>query len=221
MSESKNESKIGNEIVKQVIERHGKDIIEAVLGIITGLFRKKPKPPVVVPEYVSGPGPKPITAPPENTPPGQPGREIARVKLEVQKAEYPRDPGNMYEDPMGIVRRGDNFNFGSVLWLNLTAYDDEGEEWRGDAIIEADLEYRTKHVITRNGAVSYIEGRGGDEGKPNEWKQQEDAGATFGSRAWLDSVGFNVRTVFRKEGEYDVVGYVGGIESNRLTIKVS
>lgn len=200
-------------------------LLDALANVLKGLFQKTPKPPVVVPpaEVPNTPGvPTPIPAPLPSAPNNQPGRDISQVRLRVQKAERPNDPGNLYDDPMGMVRNGSNFNFGAHLWLDMSAFDQEGEEWQGHSIKAADLEYRTKLNIYKDGhLVAFIHGQGGDEQAPNDWRQMVSHEVTFGQRAWKDSLGMNTRTNFLAEGVYEAEGEFAGMKSNRLTIRVS
>jgi hypothetical protein len=219
------------EFLQPVIQQAAQQFLTMLFQAFMGLINKKPKDPVVVtPPATPTPNvPTSIPAPPASSPePGEVGRRVSRVRLKVAMAEFADAPGHMYTDAQQRIDTKSNFNFGSKLWLDLTAFDEESEEWRGHSIIAADLEYRTALEIYKNGAlIAFIRGQGGDEQNPRDWQQQVSDDVHFGQRAWKDSVGFNTRTVFDGEGVYDVVGYVmdpvskAMVESNHLEIHVS
>lgn len=217
----------GNQIVQIVGVLQQLGLLDLVANMIKNALTKKaePKEAPLVPGPAPTPGiPGPIPAPSASTPVGDEApRKVARVGLVVQKAVFPDE--TLYEGdraPMKLVNAGENFNFGSSLWLDLTAYDENGDEWMGHSLVAADLDYRTRHEVYKDGVrIAFIQGQGGEPGNPADWTQQNSEEVSFAQRAWKDSIGFNARTRFHKEGTYVVVGYVNGVESNRLTIRVS
>lgn len=228
-----------DQLIKGAIEKLLPQLADAVtnaLGsLISGLFHKKPKPVVTTPapEVPVVNVPTPIPTPPASTPePGQVARKIARVRLRLQQAERPdmttaerkQDPGNLYPDAQGMVDRGEAFSYGAAMWFDLTAFDENGDEWQGHSIMAADLDYRTRHEIRKGGQViAFIQGLGGGdvEGNPFDWQQQNANEITWAQRTWKDSVGMNARVRMGQEGTFEVVGSFAGVTSNTLTVHVS
>lgn len=227
-----------DQLVKSAVEQLLPQLVQALTGalgnLISGLFHKKPKAPVLV-SPADAPVvnvPTPIPAPTASTPePGQAARKIASVRLRLQQAERPnmttnerlQDPGNLYPDAQGMVDRGEAFNYGAAMWFDLTAFDENGDEWQGHSILAANLEYRTRHEIRKNGTmVAFIQGLGGTgEGRPNDWQQQNANEITWAQRSWKDSVGMDARVRMGQEGTFEVVGTFAGVTSNVLTVRVS
>lgn len=204
-----------------------------LIDALKGLLSHKPKPPVLVPEVPTTPNvPTPIPAPPASTPePGQVARKIAKVRLQIQKAERPdlstperrQDPGNLYPDPNGMVTAGDNFNWGSAFWFDMSAFDENGDEWQGNSIIAAGKEYKTRHEIWEGGRlVAFIQGAGGsDAGSPFDWSQQNGDEINWAQRSWKDSLGMNARVRIGREGTFHIVAYFDGVKSNEFDVHVS
>lgn len=240
-SQSQKTSLLDNAIVQQVVEKYGPQVLSALVGLFLSLFKKKPKDPVLVTTQpgspVPAPGvPTPIPAPSASTPtPGQVARRIASVVLTLQKAERPdlstpdrrQSPGDLYPNPMAMISAGENFHYGSAFWFDLTAYDENGDEWTGDSIIAADKEFKTEHRIMNEGSsiLAYIKGEGDQNptglGEPKDWHQMNGDEIHWAQRAWKDSVGRNARVRIGREGTFKVKGAVDGVWSNELVVKVS
>lgn len=232
-------SAIGAQVTRQIVEQLVPLLVSVLAGALAGLFNRKatqvPEPAIGAPGTPGGPvptagAPIPIIPTPTPTPISQPGVNVSRVSIAVQKAEYTPGLGDLYEGdrrPMLLVQRGENFSRGSRLWLDLTARDEGGEELNGADLIAGDLEYRTTHYVKNlgTGETAIIEGKGDDnptaQGKIMPWHQVNAGGVGWGFRAWEQSVGMNAPAVFSADGEYEVWGQVGGVESNHIIVKVS
>jgi hypothetical protein len=212
-------------------------LLDILAHALSGLFSKKPKPPVTVidPGQPSQPGtPGPIVKPPASSPePGEVKRIVSFVTARVQMAEKPdmttperrHDPGNLYSDVQGMLARKENFNWNSTLWLNATAYDQDGNEWMGHSIIAAGLEYKTRHEVYKDGQlVAFIEGKGGTgDQEPNDGYQVMDSDDIdqIRTRPWIDSAGFNVAMRFHGQGVYTWRVYVDGKLASGSEIHIS
>lgn len=230
-----------NALVNSIVNAFINAVKDAAPGIIAGLFNsifhKKPKqipvPPPDAPEPTPG-VPVPIPTPSQSTPnPAvpSPARRIARVVLRLRQAERPdmttperlQDPGNLYDNPMGMVANGEAFNYGTAAWFDQTAYDENGDEWQGNSILAADLDYRTRHEIRQGGSViAFIQGEGGEgEGQPHDWKQQNANEISWAQRSWKDSLGMNARVRMGAEGTFEVQSWFNGVASNTLIVRIS
>lgn len=203
--------------------------LEPIIRLFGTLFAKR-QPPVVVP-----PAPGPVVPP--NQPPlpqvpidTTPSKTIAGVALRCTSVEKPQrvggGPGVNYPDHVGMIQRGENFNYGCVSFWNGQARDQRGDEFLGPDLIRADLEFRTEYRVYRDGQlVAVMKGEGDDnpagEGKPAPWHQSENAGVGFGVSRWLNSAGFDHRIVFNEEGKFEVEVVIGGVTSNRVAFNVS
>jgi len=223
---------VPNVDIAKVIEIYNK--LKPLIDLIGGLFHKKPKPvpaPPIVPAEPPTPGapaPTPIVPIPIHA------RAVASARLEIQKAEGPDlstperrvSPGNLYSDVAGMVKRNEAFAYGTSFWFNLTAYDSDGEPIENQALVDANLEFRTRHELRRNGElVAYFKGEGDDnpvgEGQPVPYHVWSIDGFRMSTASWLQSAGLNARIRIDLEGTWEIVGYVNGVESNRFEFRTS
>jgi hypothetical protein len=207
--------------------------LQPIIKLFFTLFEKLIPPP---PEVIA-PAPGPID-------PGRPGgptlpqvpidtrpiKVLTSASLTCAGVEVPQrvggGPGVMYSDHHGMIARGDNFNYGCVAFFYGMGRDANGDEFLGQDLIDADLEFRTTYRVYKNGRlVAVMEGKGDDnpnaEGKPAHWHQSESGGVGFGSSRWLNSAGCDSRIVFYEEGSYEVEWEMAGFVAGRVPFHVS
>lgn len=199
--------------------------LEPVVKQLLGLFKKKAPAPADIP-----PAPGPVQVPagtvpqvPINT---RPSKIPTSVVLACTSVELPGQPGVNYPDHQGMINSGSNFNFGCASFWNGQVRDQNGDEFLGPDLIQADLEYRTTYRVYKDGqVVSIMQGEGDNnptgEGQPAPWHQSESAGVGFGVSRWLNSAGLDNRIMFRGEGRFEVELEVAGIKSRRVPFNVS
>jgi hypothetical protein len=211
-------------------------LLNVFLGWITGLLHPKAKAPVV-------PATKPVLAPvqisqeyPDDIIPNPKpvGRSVVSVELKLGRAQYNKErfPEQYTEDnPFGLYSGADlraiqdgskNLNWGSKLWLDLTARDQNKAELLRPDILTLGLAFRTEHHC----GDAFIKGHGpGADGGPQAGYETNDTDAIGnGEAAWISSLGFlHQMKAFAgaDNGEFECWGSVGGVESNRFTIRVS
>lgn len=161
-------------------------------------------------------------------------RKVASVRLRIQKAQYSRErhpdaytednPLGLYQGDLARFEHGaEAINFESKVWLDLTAFDQDGKEFLGGDLVAAGLSFRGEHVITDEaGRVTRITGKGQrPDGSPEPWEQVEETSVGLGEKSWINSLGCNEQVKVWREGTFRVVGSIGGVKSNDLTIRVS
>lgn len=201
--------------------------------VLGGLFGGKKEPPVIV-KPGDTPTPKPVQPDPDfpddNIPSPVPaGRKVTTVRCNLSRVQYNRSrfPNEYnHDNPFGLDhRKGEiqagtaNMAWGSKFWLDLTAYDQDGKEFFPDDVIAADLEYETEH----HAGEAFIKGHGGDKGAPTPGYETNDTDEVGnGITAWVSSLGFlHQMKAHQDNTSFECWGKVGGVESNRFTIKVS
>lgn len=210
--------------------------IAAALGsLLAGIVRKVSgggsRPPAVP---VTEPAPAPAQPDPrfpdDMHPVPKKARRVTEVRLKLARAQYQRARHpEMYtpENPMGLYPNAqlhrlqagiDALNIGSKFWLDLTAYDQDGQEFLPDAVIAYGLAFETEHHCGN----AWIRGNGADEqGEPKNHDGQDGDGISNGITAWRSTLGFLHQLKAHGEGQYMCRGRVGDVWSNEFTIRVS
>lgn len=221
--------------LRQVGPQIAQALVGALVGLLGGILNKKKAP---APEEIGEPSaPAPaVTTPGGSLPqvpvPTRPSKTPTAVALVLSSMEKPErvggGPGVNYSDARGMVQRGENFNFGCVGIFYGQLRDQNGDEYMGEDIVAADLEFRTAYRVYRRGTdelVAFMIGEGdtsaGGEGQPKPWHQSGSGAVNFGVSRWLNSAGFDNRLTFVAEGQYDVELEIAGIKSARVPINVS
>jgi hypothetical protein len=160
----------------------------------------------------------------------RPTRVLAGAALSCAGVEKPKriggGPGQNYADHLGMIERGDNFNYECVAFFYGQGRDTFGDELFGEDLIAADLEFRTTYKVYKEGRlIGVYEGKGDDnpvgEGAPAHWHQTTSDDIAFGSSRWLSSAGCDLRIVFLKEGSYQVEFMMLDKVSGRIAFNVS
>lgn len=204
-------------------------LIRNLVSFFKGLFGKKPKAPSApIKEPVPATGEQDEDFPDDSIPaPKEKGRVVTSVSLklgrvQVSRARFPE----VYTDdnPFGLVPPGpiqsgaEAMNWGSKFWLDLTARDADGKEFLREAIVANGLAFKTEHHC----GEAYIIGGGAfPDGGQKDYKTNDTDEIGNGITAWLSSNGFLHQMKAHGEGEFECWGSVGGVKSNRFTIKVS
>lgn len=155
---------------------------------------------------------------------------VSKVRLKLARVQLNRKrfpDAYTKENPFGLlpseeVRKAEAgkqaIPYDSKVWLDLTAYDADGEELQRDRVIAAGLAYHTAHRV---GEASIVGGGANADGQPYEPTMRDTEQVSNGWTAWETSLGFLHQIKVREEGSYRCSGSVGGVESNTFTIRVS
>ncbi len=204
----------------------------ALVGAIAGLFKKGPPapPPVHVPSPAPAPGGTVGGFPDDTIPEPTPTRTVKSVRLRLARAQYSRErfpeqytdanPDGLYSDAdLRKAQAGEQaINFGSKVWLDLTAFDEDGREFLRPAVLAHGLAYQTSHAC---GDAS-IMGRGADAaGQPLPYDQAQGEHVTGGISAWVSSLGFLMQFKVHREGSFPCGGRVANVGAEGFTLKVS
>jgi hypothetical protein len=207
--------------------------LQPLLKLFFSLFQHMfPPPPIAI---VPAPGPIDPGRPGGPTLPQvpidtRPTKVLTSAVLICAGVEIPRrvggGPGQPYPDHQGMIQRKENFNYECASFWYGQGRDANGDEFLGQDLIDADLEFRTTYNIYKDGRlVGVMEGKGDDnpvgEGKPANWHQATSDDIGFGSSRWLSSAGCDNRIVFLQQGVYQVEFVIGGVVSNRVEFHVS
>lgn len=222
------------QLLPQIITGVAGALVGVISGGLGGIFRRQP--PAVVPPapepLVPAPGAPPLPQVPIAPPPAL---KTQSIRLVLQGMEKPQrvggGPGVNYDDPRGMIARGEAFNFGCVGFFDATAFHQEGE-WTGGSrgdLVRYDMEFRNTWRVfdAKTGAlVAFLEGQGDDskqgEGVPAPWHQSDgSAPVHFGDSKWRSSAGFGQRLTFAGEGEYVVEFEFDGVKVRTEVIRVS
>lgn len=206
-------------------------LVQSLLGALLGLFKRKPKP-IVLPGGTPVPNPNNDAGddfPDDVIPPPVTAktRIVSKVRMVASRLQYSRrlnpemytadNKFGLYSNPRLYEGGKDAINIEAKGWFDLTAFDQNGVEFKPEAVAEYDLAYKTEHHV----GDTFIKGNGGSLGSPNEgYETFEGEGVGNGITAWISSNGFLHQVKFHKEGTYEVWGKVGGVESNRFVIRV-
>lgn len=203
-------------------------LLSALPNLVIGLFNKKPKP-------VLSPGDVPISNP-NNTgdfeddviPPPVPvkTRKVATVKIVTSRLQYSQklnpemftedNKQGLYDNPRSYEGGDSAINIGAKGWFDLTAFDEDGEEFKPEAVAQYGLAYKTEHHV----GDAFIKGNGGSMGNPNEGYETQDGQVGNGISSWKKTNGFLHQVKFHSEGTWEVFGSVDGVESNHFEIRV-
>lgn len=218
-------------------------LVSALVGALVGLFRRQrpelPPPSMGVP----------VTPPALETsksvpPPAVPKAKVSSVRLVLSRAQYSRtlfpeqyddNPHGTYEgEELRKIRNGEAMNRQSRFWLDLTAYDENGHEIVPAQVDRDGLAFKTRTELTVAGlGTAVTEGRGPDpsgavqprNGRPMPLPEYVlDSGGTWievEQEAFNASCGFLSGYKAWGEGEIRAVGYVDGVKSNEIVIRVS
>lgn len=204
-------------------------LLEKVFGFIKGLFNKKPKPDKPVTKPVGGDVDDDF---PDDTIPAPPSAKkvkVARVAYKLSRGQFNKkrfpdqytasNPQGLFDDDYKRqVQNGGSAPYGSKLWFDLTAYDEQNHEIQRDRVIAGKLAYKTEHHI----GDAFIIGKGGSPDSPTAGYETNDTDAMGnGISAWLSSLGFLHQVKAHGEGTFECWGSVDGVESNHFTIGVS
>lgn len=204
-------------------------LLSALPGLVIGLFNRKPKP-VVAPGEPPVPNPNHDAGPLDDDvipdPVSPKTRTIKEVRIVTDDLQYsrklnsekytPDNPNGMYENPRSYEGGVNAVNIGTKGWFDLTAFDQDGNEFKPEAVAEYGLAYDTEHHI----GDAFIKGNGGSMGNPKEGYETQDGQVGNGISAWKHSNGFKHQVKFHGEGTWEVFGKVGGVESKHFIIRV-
>lgn len=223
-------NKQGNDIIGTILgnPQVQEQLVGGLLNFILGLFRKKPKP-------VPSPGDVPVPNP-NNTgdfdddviPPPVPvaKRKIKEVRIVTSRLQWARslnpekyteeNKQGLYPNPRSYEGGTNAVNIGSKGWFDLTAFDEQGNEFKPEAVALYGLAYKTEHHV----GDAFIKGNGGSIGNPNPGYETQDGQVGNGITAWKSSNGFLHQVKFHGEGTWEVWGSVDGVVSNKFIIRV-
>lgn len=145
---------------------------------------------------------------------------LARVQLSRQRfpEEYTDDnPFGLFRDLDGAKSGSAAIPYGSKVWIDLTPYDQDGQEIKKEDAISLGLAYDTKHVV---GGAS-ITGKGGTPGNPKPYETVDTDEVGNGITAWKSTNGFLHQVKVHEEGTYEVTGFVAGVKGETFSIRVS
>lgn len=202
------------------------ELLGKIASAIGSLFKHAPAPvpaaPVTVPTPI--PGRDSGAFPDDYIPAPSKERKIARVTIKLARIQlngqrFPDAPDNGLVPVTPEHETGaEAIPYASKIWFDLTAYDEAGKEFLRDAVIAANLCYQTEHFV----GDAHAKGLGGSFGSPNPgYLLDETNSIGLGSTAWISSGGFLLQTKAHEEGTYEAHGFVGGVQSNSITFKVS
>lgn len=184
---------------------------------------------------VTPPPPVPVvTEPPAPTPAPLPSRTVSRVRLKLERAQYPRpenrpqyagkwtDGGMALFEPdyfQQVASGQSAAPYGSALWFDLTAFDQFGVEFQRDAVLAYGLAFHTELRI----GAAFIRGAGAVPGTENPlpYQAQDSSAIVNTQQAWHSSLGFLHRVETPGEGEFTVSGSVAGVSAPPITIRIS
>lgn len=229
---------IAGQIVGQILSNPEtqQQIFGALFALISGLFKKKEKPPVVLPGEPPQPNPNQANDDfPDDviSAPSQEGRKVTKVVAKLIRAQYSRQRNpemyspkhnpkgwqqGLYDNPRQYEGGKSAINIGAKGWVDATAYDADGNEFLRDAVIAAGLQYKTEHHV----GDAYIKGNGGAPQSPAEGYETNDTDLVGnGISAWISSMGFLHQVKFHGEGKHEVFVVVDGVKSNSFAVRVS
>jgi hypothetical protein len=147
------------------------------------------------------------------------------LRAQYNKALFPEqythaNPHGLYNGKdIAAFQRGERaLNRESNVWLDLTAFREDGTELHREDIKRAKLGYETAFHI---GDGHIIGGGMQPDGRPADWAKVNPTGANISEEAWRTSLGFTVRVHLSDEGEYRCSGSILGFEDDGFTLKVS
>lgn len=214
-------------------------LIQMLVGLIGsllgGLFNRKPKPPTpMVP--VDKPTPREDSDddfPDDIIPTPKVGAKVSTVVLKLARAQYQKDRfPEMYteENPQGLYSNKEKaaieaghtaLNWGSKFWLDLTAFDEKGQEFTRDRVLAEGLSFKTEHHV----GDAFIKGHGAaPDGQPKagyETNFTEEVGG--GDAAWRSSLGFLMQFKSHVDADgkaFRCIGSVNGVTSNEFVIRI-
>ncbi len=205
--------------------------LELLMGLISKLLNKKPKPVDPVPPVVTKPVPNPNQVDPDliddviPSPAPTEKRTVKEVKLtlaggQLNKQRFPDAPngGLIPMAELHQIQAGKMaINYASKIWLDLTAYDQHGKEFLPGDVIAFDMCYATEHHC----GDAFIKGNGGSPQNPAQYEAEDTSEVGNGISSWIATLGFKHQMKVHGEGSFECWGSVKGIKSNSFTIKVS
>lgn len=216
-----------------------------VLNLIFEFLNRGKKTPPVAPSPMTPT--KPETPAPDDDkikpPSTRVNVKVASVRAKVIKVQLSRqrfpdayDPskgGNQFGtmENLGEINSGAAaIPYDSKFWLDLTPSDENNLQIRSDvALKELKLAFKTAHhAEDSSGGHTWIEGVGGEPGFDGNngvpitpYKGGDSGWVGQGVSAWLYTSGFVQQFQAFGEGSVKLYGFVDGVKSNEITIRVS
>lgn len=216
---------VPQDVKAQLVQGLINALVQGVGKLLAGVFGKKKAEAPKVP--VSAPQPNPVDPGEgrflDDVIPAPAGRKIAKVRCKLSRIQLSTQRfGGELVQPTDRHEQGlDAINWGSKVWIDLTAYDEQGREFLQDAVLAHGLAFKTEHHV----GAAHIVGAGADpQGNPLPYVTADTDEIGNGISAWLYSKGFlqQFKAHAAADGQsFDVWGKVGGVESNHITLKFS